>query len=87
MSRRVLLTVLVSVVVTLAASFGVASYAFGSGEPPRLRSGSPLFPELDYGRQAGLSLPLRRPQPRPRRHLLTSVRSPPLISKANLCGR
>lgn len=37
MKRRVLLAVVASGAVTLAASFGVASHAFGSSEPPRLR--------------------------------------------------
>jgi hypothetical protein len=37
MSRKALFIVCASVLVTLASSFGVASYAFGSSEPPQLR--------------------------------------------------
>jgi hypothetical protein len=42
MSRKLLLTLLLPVVVTLTASFGIASFAFGSSDPPRLRSDLPV---------------------------------------------
>jgi len=41
MSRRTRLTFLASVLVTIASSFGVASYAFGSNPVPHLRSDLP----------------------------------------------
>jgi hypothetical protein len=42
MSRRLVFTTLVSTVVTLAVSFGVASYASGSSERPGLRPELPV---------------------------------------------